>query len=87
MLLCVRTTIRLDDAILSEAKKVAAEQRTTLTAVIENALRQSFAQRQHAVQRGKVSFTTSGKGGLRPGVDLDDSAALLELMEQAHDTR
>jgi hypothetical protein len=82
----MRTTIRLDDALLAEAKKAAAENGTTLTAVIENALRQSFAHRSQVAPRGRVRFTTSGKGGLRPGVDLDDSAALLELMEQTHDT-
>lgn len=82
----MRTTIRLDDSLLAEAKKVAAAKGSTLTAVIETALRQSFAHRQRAAQRGRVSFTTSGKGGLRPGVDLDDSAALLELIDQPHDT-
>ena len=83
----MRTTIRLDDTLLAEAKKKAVEQHSTLTAIIENALRQSFAHQQHAAKRGKVRFTTSGKGGLRPGVDLDDSAALLDLMEQTSDPR
>jgi hypothetical protein len=80
-------SVRLDSALLTEAKKIAAEKGTTLTAIIENALRQSFAHQQRAKRRGKVRFTTSGKGGLRPGVDLDDSAALLDLMEQPHDPR
>jgi predicted DNA-binding ribbon-helix-helix protein len=39
MLRCVRTTIRLADSLLAEAKKIAAERKTTLTAVIETALR------------------------------------------------
>ncbi len=86
MLICMRTTIRLDESLLKEAKRLAAEKGTTLTAVIENALRQSFAGRKVAVKRGKVPLTTSGTGGLRPGVDLDDSAALLELMEKPHDS-
>lgn len=67
----MRITIRLEDSLLREAKRQAAEQGTTLAAVIEN-----------AAQRGKASFTTSGMGGLRPGVDLEGSAALLEVMEQ-----
>lgn len=83
----MRTTIRLDDSILGEAKRIAAEKGMTLTAVIENALRQSFAGRKVAAKRGKIRFTTSGKGGLRPGVDLEDSAALLEMMEEPHDSR
>jgi hypothetical protein len=83
----MRTTIRLEDSLLAEAKKIAAEKGATLTSVIENALRQSFARQKRAQKRGRVRFTTSGKGGLRPGVDLDDSAALLDLMEQTHDPR
>jgi hypothetical protein len=83
----MRTTIRLDDALLSEAKKVAAERGSTLTAVIETALRQSFAIRRTAGKRGRVHLPSSGKGGLRPGVDLDDSAALLDMMEERNDDR
>ena len=83
----MRTTIRLEDSLLAEAKRIAAENDITLTSVVENALRQSFAHQERAGKRGKVRFTTSGKGGLRPGVDLDDSAALLDLMEQPNDPR
>jgi hypothetical protein len=83
----MRTTIRLEESLLAEAKRIAAAKGSTLTAVIENSLRQSFAQQKLAVKRGKVRFTTSGKGGLRPGVELDDSAALLDIMEQTHDPR
>lgn len=83
----MRTTIRLEDSLLAEAKRIAAEKGDTLTSVIENALRQSFARQHRAGKRGKVRFSTSGKGGLRPGVDLDDSASLLDLMEQPHDPR
>jgi hypothetical protein len=51
--------------------------------MIENALRQSFAQRKRATRRNRVTLTTSGKGGLAPGVDLDDTAALLDLIERS----
>jgi hypothetical protein len=83
----MRITLPLDDALLTQAKKVAAEQHSTLAAIIENALRQTFAHQQRAKKRGKVRFTTSGKGGIRPGVDLDNSAALLDRMERPHDPR
>jgi hypothetical protein len=83
----VRTTIRLEDSLLAEAKRIAAEKGSTLTSVIENALRQSFAVQKRVGKRRKVRFTTSGKGGLRPEVDLDDSAALLDLMERPNDSR
>jgi hypothetical protein len=77
----MRTTIRLNEELLVEAKKVAAERGTTLTAVIEDALRQAFNRRTAAKRNSNVRLTTFGKGGVQPGVDLDDSAALLSLME------
>jgi len=72
----------LDDALLTQVKKVAAERGTTLTAVIEDALREVLARREQNKHRPKVRFTTFGGGGLRPGVNLDDSAGLLDLMEE-----
>src|SRR5687768_8866442 len=39
MLRCMRTTVRLDEDLLHEVKRVAAEERTTLTALLEEALR------------------------------------------------
>lgn len=78
----MRTTIKLDDQLLREAKEVAAKTGRSLTAVVEDALRESFARRRTAGQRREVALTTFTGRGLRPGVDLNDSAALLELMER-----
>lgn len=39
----MKTTIELDDALLMEAKAVAAKRRTTLKAVLEHALRRELA--------------------------------------------
>ena len=85
MLLCMRTTIRLDDELLSRAKEVAGKTNRTLTSVIEDALRQHLAQEQAVAERDPVRLTTVNGMGTLPGVDLDDSAALLDLMEGAHD--
>jgi len=83
----MRTTIRLDDALLTDAKTLAARTGRTLTKVIEDALREALARRPDGDGGGRrVSLPTDDgggqKGGLQPGVDLDDSAALLELMER-----
>ena len=81
MLLCMRTTIQLPEDLLAEAKKAAAERRTTLKAIIEESLRESLVRRGRP-RREPVKLVTFGGSGLQPGVDLDDSAALLELMER-----
>jgi hypothetical protein len=82
----MRTTVRLDESLLVETKKLAAETGRTLTAVIEDALREVLSRRKQVRRSQGVKFTTYGGSGLRPGVDLDNSAALLELMHPPHDT-
>jgi hypothetical protein len=77
----MRTTIRIDDYLLAEAKKRAAARRTTLTAVIEDSLRESFARNKPQRRRRKFHLPTFKGNGLQPGVDLDNSAAVLDLMD------
>ena len=83
MLLCMRTTVDLDDHVLREAKLVARQSGVTLTSFIEDALRERLARRK-AVQTGKrewVRLPTNGGEGLHPGIDLDDSRRLLDIMD------
>lgn len=79
----MRTTVRLDDAILIEAKKLAAETGRSLTSVIEDALRELIVRRKSASKaKNKFVLPTFKGRGLRPGVDLDSSAVLLDVMEE-----
>jgi hypothetical protein len=77
----MRTTVRLDEHLLAEVKKYAAESGRTLTSVLEDALRDTLARRSAQPKRKPVRLKTFKGDGVRPGVDLDDSAALLEAME------
>jgi hypothetical protein len=81
----MRTTIRLDDDLLIEVKQLAARSDRTLTSVVEDALREMLARQRKTEERTPVRLTTVSGGGLQPGVDLDDSAALLSLMEEFSD--
>jgi hypothetical protein len=81
----MRTTIRLDDDLLVEIKQLAAASGTTLTSVIEDALREMLARKRETEKRAPVRLTTVSGAGVQPGVDLDDSAALLSLMEESRD--
>lgn len=76
----MRTTVRLDENLLAEAKKHAAESGKTLTSLLEEALRESLARRKMHAKAKPVRLKTVKGGGVRAGVDLDDSAALLDLM-------
>ncbi len=77
----MRTTIRLEDRLLIEAKKRAAEKGTTLTALIEDSLRETLARRVPPAPRKRFRVITFGEGGLQPGVDLDDTSSLLDRMD------
>ncbi len=81
----MRTTVSIDEQLLREAKALAARSGKTLTAVIEDALRESLSRQRAPKQREQVRLVTFGGTGLLPGVDLDDSAALLDLMDSSHD--
>jgi hypothetical protein len=79
----MRTTVRLDDALLRQAKKLAAETGRSLTAVIEDALRETINRRSaRNVLPGNFRLPVFKGRGLRPGIDLDNSAVLLDLVEE-----
>lgn len=46
----MRTTVRINDQLLAEAKQYAAQTEQTLTAIIEEALRQMLARQQQMSQ-------------------------------------
>jgi hypothetical protein len=52
-----------------------------LTAVVEDALRAALARGDRRGAARPPELPTSAGGRLQPGVDLDDSAALIGLME------
>lgn len=82
MLICVRTTLLLPDDLYREVKSTAAASGETMTSFVEEALREALRRRAGA-GRAAVDFVVAptGSGGLQPGVELDDSAALLDVMD------
>ncbi len=78
----MRTTIRLDKQLLAEAKQLATRSGRTLTRVIEDALRQTLADAKRSKKGSPAKIPTFRGDGLQPGIDLDDTAALLSLMDE-----
>ncbi len=77
-----RTTVRLDDGLLEHAKAEARQKHRTLTSLIEEGLRLVLANEGTPVRRKKVVLPVAReRGGVLPGVDLNDNAGLLDLME------
>ena len=77
----MRTTLRLNDVILKDAKKLALKRNISLTKLVEEALQEKLYRRAGSSHGRRVYLVTFKGNGLQPGIDLDDSAALLEVME------
>lgn len=77
----MRTTVRLDDQLYRDVKMRAAETGTTVTSVIEEALRRLLEQRPE--QRRPPPLPTHGTGGLKPGVPpIHDNHALQDFLDE-----
>ena len=74
-----KTTLNLDTELLREAKKRAADEGTTLTAIVEGALRAAL-EPPDAREPYVFDFPTVDGGG-PPLVDVADRDALYDLME------
>jgi hypothetical protein len=79
----MRTTIRLDDGLLEQAREEARRRGETLTALIEQGLRHELAKTKTAGPRRKVEIPVSKQEGwLRPGLDLTSTSRPLGMLEE-----
>ena len=78
----MKTTIDLPDTLLIEVKKLAAERRTTIRALVERGLRRVLAEddRGQTGQRPAIRWVTV-EGGLPQGVDVADRAAMMDWLQ------
>lgn len=77
----MKTTLDLNDSLLSKAKALAAQQRTTLTRLIEEGLQLRLRVRPAAKQKVRLPVHR-GKGGLVEGLDGRSNKALLDAADQ-----
>jgi hypothetical protein len=75
----MRTTLDLNDRLLREAKKYAAEQGTTLRDVVENALRVHLSRPTSRTEYA-VKWRTE-RGRLLPGVQIEDRDSLFDVLD------
>jgi len=83
MLRHMRTTVRLDEGLLEQARREAARRGVTLTALIEQGLRMALRRPRPSSRVERVRLPVSrATGGVLPGIDLNDSADLLDRMDE-----
>jgi len=72
----------MKDDLLRRAKRIAARRDTTLTAILEEALRE-WLDRQRRTRRPERSElpVSRSSGGVLPGVDIDDTDDLADRMD------
>ena len=77
----MKTTLDLNDHLVAEAKAFAAEQRTSLTRLIEEGLQLRMRTKPGSKKRGAVRLPVfDGRSGLVPGVNPLSNKAMLEAV-------
>jgi len=75
--------VRLPEDLVRHAKRKAAAEGRTLTALIEEGLRRVLNERASAGKvRRVLPPVSTAIGGLMPGIDLNETAALQEMEDQ-----
>ncbi|MGA2614934.1 MAG: ribbon-helix-helix protein, CopG family [Spirochaetia bacterium] len=78
----MRTTIDIQDDLLIELKRLAAQSNRTLKDLVEDAIRAALALRRSEVTGAERQALITFKGkGVQRGVSLDSTSELLDLMD------
>lgn len=77
----MKTTLDLPDDLFVAAKKRAAEERTTLRAIVERGLRSQLGPKRALPKRAALRWVTVD-GGLPPGMDVADRAGMHDWLRR-----
>jgi hypothetical protein len=77
----MRTTIDLPDELLRRARQRAAQEGTTLTALLADGLRLRLGGGSGGVRRRRRLPVSKVGGGLQPGIDPASNASLLDAAD------
>lgn len=75
----MKTTIELGDSLLAEAKRLAAEENTTLRALVEAGLREVLGKHRKRAAPFRLRRVTTKGRGLRPALQDASWQQLREL--------
>jgi hypothetical protein len=78
---CMRTTVDLPDELLTQARSRAADEGTTLTALLADGLRLRLARRVPPASDRRPLPVSRNRGGMRPWIDPGSNASLLDAAD------
>lgn len=77
----MRTTVDISDAVLVSARRTAKERGSTLSRLVDEALRRELASPEPAPGPPPVPVF-DGRGSTAPGADLTSNRSLHELLDE-----
>jgi len=78
----VKTTLDIDDALLAQAKALAVRERTSVTRLIEEGLQLRMRGNRAPARAGKPTIPVlRGRGGLVAGIDPASNRSMLEAAD------
>ena len=78
----MKTTLDINDSLLANAKALAAQQRTSLTRLIEEGLQLRLRTSHFTAKPGKRKIPVfKGRGGLAAGIDPSSNKAMLDAAD------
>ncbi|MGI8424952.1 MAG: DUF2191 domain-containing protein [Chloroflexota bacterium] len=80
----MKTTIDIADALLEDAKRVAARDGITLRALVEDGLRKALSERTSGRSGFKLKDASFRGNGTQPGIDLSNWEQIRDLIYEGH---
>ena len=79
----MKITIYLTKDLIRDTETAAAARNTTLSSFIGDTIRLALDRRRRARSGSSREFKViaSGEGGVQPGLNLDDTSGLLDIMD------
>lgn len=74
----MRTTVDLPDELLTQARRRAADEGTTLTALLSDGLRLRLARQAPPLSARRPLPVSRNRGGVQPWIDPGSNASLLD---------
>lgn len=77
----MRTTVDISDAVLDSARRTARERGSTLSRLVDEALRRELSAVEEPAPPVEIPVHRGGSG-LVPGADLSSNRSIQELLDQ-----